>query len=295
MLVKAFGLPAALLPAVQAAWPSASFVAEGSTDCDAVLVWDGAADEVAAFVAANPRLRWVHMRASGVPLELVEALRGRDVVLTTGRGTHGAAVAEHVVGLLLAHYKRFGALVRAQQERAWRVPSDVDELRGKTVGLLGLGDLGRSTARLLTAFGTTVLGLRRTGEPVPEVSTVYGPAQLDEFLGRLDVLVVAAPLTPETTGLIGAKQLRMLPVGTVLVNVGRGTVVDPDALVDAVRDGHLGGALLDVFDTEPLPPDSPLWHLPGVLITPHCADTTAQTDQRCLAQLLRLIEENAGD
>jgi phosphoglycerate dehydrogenase-like enzyme len=162
-------------------------------------------------------------------------------------------------------------------------------LRGSTVGVLGLGDLGRCTARLLTALGAVVVGLRREAGDVPEVTRTYRTEELPAFLRRLDVLVLAAPLTKETRALIGATELALLPRGAFLVNVGRGPVVCEESLLAALADGHLAGAGLDVFAEEPLPPASPLWSAPGVVLTPHCADSTDQTEERCLELLLEQV------
>ncbi|MBV1850527.1 D-2-hydroxyacid dehydrogenase [Catellatospora tritici] len=275
---------------VATAWPDGELHDFGDgPDFDVALVWEADEGELARFVAAQQNLRWLHTKASGVPPQVLAALGGRGVVVTNGVGTHGPAVAEHVAALLLAHYKRLPTLLDAQRDRLWR-PVAADEIRHKTIGVLGLGDLGRSTARLLTALGAVVLGLRRGPGAVAEVARTYRTAQLPEFLGQLDALVIAAPLTEQTRGLIGARELALLPGGAFLVNVGRGPVVDQDALAAALRCGHLAGAALDVFDDEPLAADSPLWALPNTIITPHCADSTVQTDERCLALLLAQIE-----
>jgi phosphoglycerate dehydrogenase-like enzyme len=279
------------LPArVAQAWPDARIHAGGRHgDVEVALVWDAGEAELAGFVRRQRRLRWLHTRAAGLPAPVVDELLGRDVLVTNGVGTHGPAVAEHVAALLLAHCKRLPALLDAQREHRWSSSTRTEELRGKTVGVLGLGDLGRCTARLLTALGAVVVGLRRGDGDVPEVTRTYRAEGIHAFLERLDVLVVAAPLTKETRSLIGARELALLPRGAYLVNVGRGPVVCQDALVAAVESGHLSGAALDVFAEEPPASSSPLWSLPGVVMTPHCADSTEQTDERCLALLLEQI------
>jgi phosphoglycerate dehydrogenase-like enzyme len=156
------------------------------------------------------------------------------------------------------------------------------ELRGRTAGVVGLGDLGGSIAQALAAFGVHVLGVRRVPRPAPHVERVFARNQLDELLSLLDILVLAAPLTGDTQQLIGRDELARLPEGAFLVNVGRGELVDESALIDALGSGHLAGAALDVFQTEPLPADSPLWHLPNVFISPHCADNTPQSLERAM-------------
>ncbi|MFE1270020.1 D-2-hydroxyacid dehydrogenase [Streptomyces sp. NPDC058757] len=293
VLLFAGGADARLLVAeLGRAWPGARMEVQdpygpsARADADVALVWEADEAELTRFVAARPELRWLHTRASGLPGPVVDALRGRDVLVTNGSGTHGPAVAEHVVALLLAHFKGLPGLLDAQRERRWSEPAEQRELRGSTVGVLGLGDLGRSTARLLTALGAVVVGLRRDGGDVPEVTRTYRPEELPAFLRRLDVLVVATPLTGETRSLIGAAELALLPRGAFLVNVGRGPVVCEEALLAALADGHLAGAGLDVFAEEPLPASSPLWSAPGVVLTPHCADGTERTERRCRELLL---------
>ncbi len=194
-------------------------------------------------------------------------------------------MAEHVVAVTLAHLKRLPALMAAQRTADWRPPV-ADELGELRVGIVGLGDLGRSTARLLSAFGADVVGLRRAAAPVPEVGTTYGPHTWRQFYAGLDLLVICAPLTEHTRGMIGHRELSLLREGAFLVNVGRGPVVDEHALTAALGTGRLSGAALDVFATEPLPATSPLWSTPRVLITPHCADTTAGTGRRGMRLLL---------
>jgi phosphoglycerate dehydrogenase-like enzyme len=292
-----FGLPPQTWRPVAALWPGPmagagpdSFGASGS--CVAALVWQADDAEVAAFLDAHPECGWLHTTSVGVPSAVLRHAASTGLTVTNGAGTHGSAVAEHVLALLLAHLKGLPQTLAAQQMRDWKVPAAM-ELRGRRTGVLGLGDIGRRTARLLDAFGAQVTGCRRgTGSrsasdpSVPGLRAVYGRERLEDFLSGLDVLVVAVPLTAETAGLIGAAELALLRPGAVLVNVGRGPVVDEAALLAALRGGRLGGAALDVFTCEPLPASSALWAEPGVLITPHSADATAETDQRCLELML---------
>ncbi|MGX1310474.1 phosphoglycerate dehydrogenase-like enzyme [Streptomyces calvus] len=296
--VRTFGMPAGRAAEdVSAAWPEAELTeapahgdpaADEDGDCTAALVWDCAPDRLARFVAAQPSLRWLHTTSSGLPPEVLAALAARgDVTVTNGAGTHGRAVAEHVVAVTLAHLKRLPGLMAAQRTADWR-PETAQELGGLRAGVVGLGDLGRHTARLLGAFGTEVVGLRRGTAPVPEVGETYGPREWKRFYDGLDLLVVCAPLTGLTRGMVGRRQLALLRPGAFLVNVGRGPVVDEQALIEALPGGRPAGAALDVFATEPLPASSPLWSTPGVLVTPHCADTTAETARRCL----RLVLDN---
>ena len=253
---------------------------------EALVAWEVDGPRIAEVIGRQAGLRWLHVRFAGVPPEVLVALEGHPAQLTNGSGAHGAAIAEYVLGVTLAHFKRLHDVRSAQVRRAWLAGQTVRELRGCVAGIVGLGDLGRSTARLLRACGVTLRGLRRSGERCDEVDALYGPAELDAFLNGLDVLVIAAPLTSQTRGLIGAAELARLAPGALLVNVGRGPIVQEAALLGALETGPLGGAALDVFSVEPLPADSPLWQAPGVFISPHCADASPQSLERGFAILL---------
>jgi phosphoglycerate dehydrogenase-like enzyme len=274
-------LPAGFLDRIRNSWPEARIVT-GDVPADAVLIWD-----YTLPYRLEPVPRWVHTRAVGID-DVLLPYAGRTV-LTNGRGTKGPAIGEYVVAAILAHYKRLPELVRAGDSRTWHEPFVLTELGGKTVGIVGTGDNGRAIARLLRPFGVGLIGVRRRSDPVPEMDEVHTVADLPKVLPRCDVLVLATPLTPLTRGLIGAAELDLLPAGALLVNIGRGAVADEPAMVAALRHGRLGGAALDVFGTEPLPANSPLWRAPNVLISPHCADITAPTVERCLVAYLENV------
>ncbi len=263
-----------------------TLVASDAEPIDAAFGWEPDVPAVLALVSQHPSLPWVHMRWAGIPRPLLDGLAPYPAtVLTNGSGAHGPAMAETVLGMILAHYKAHTAL-RAAQARAEWFPQPMKELRGRTAGVVGLGDLGGSIAQALAAFGVHVLGVRRVPRPAPHVERVFGPNQLDELLPQLDILVLAAPLTGDTRQLIGRDELARLPESAFLVNVGRGELVDESALIDALDSGHLAGAALDVFQTEPLPADSPLWRHPNVFVSPHCADNTPQSLERAMAIFL---------
>ena len=247
---------------------------------DVLLAWEARVDDIVGAVREHRSLRWVHDNAAGVPPVLIAALDGQSTVLTNGSGAQSSAVAEYVVAMLLTFVKRLRELARFQERAEWTTGFRPAELRGWTVGIIGLGNAGLAIARLLRPFGVRLLGMRRHPEPVPDVEAVYPREDMRQFLAQLDALVIAAPLTPETRGMIGAAQLAQLRPGAYLVNVGRGAIVDEDALIAALRSGHLGGAALDVFTVEPLPSTSPLWALPNVIVSPHYCDQTPQTDER---------------
>ncbi|MCS7173578.1 MAG: D-2-hydroxyacid dehydrogenase [Armatimonadetes bacterium] len=226
------------------------------------------------------RLRWVHSTAAGVE-NLLPKLAGRGLLLTNSRGIHAIPMAEHVLGCLLVFARNLHLAFRHQLHRRWQ-PEPGGELWGATVGILGLGAIGQEVARRCRAFGARIVGLRRVPAPVPGVEEVYGPEGLETVLRVSDYVVLALPLTPQTRGLLGARELGWMRPGAVLVNVGRGALVDERALVEALRAGRLRGAALDVFETEPLPPDHPLWDLPNVLITPHISGNSPRYMDRAI-------------
>jgi phosphoglycerate dehydrogenase-like enzyme len=172
--------------------------------------------------------------------------------------------------------------VARQKERRWD-PVFTSTIAGRTVVIVGVGRIGAEVARLARRFGLRVLGVRRSGRPHRHVHRMFGPAQLRTALRQADFVVVTTPLTPETRGLLGAKELDALPRHAGVVNLGRGAVIDNAALVAKLRAGELAGAVLDVFPEEPLPPDSPLWSAPNAILSPHCAvDDGRVYVERCL-------------
>lgn len=236
-------------------------------------------------VTAARNLKWVHFVSAAIDQHaFLPALAGRGVRLTTSAGTNGEPVAHTAICGLLMLARGFPHWIEAQRRRAWEpvrgsaVPKD---LRGQSIAILGLGTIGATVARFCQALGMRVIGVRRSpmqpGDPVAEMHPF---AALPELLPRCDWVVLACPLTAATRRIINAATLALLPRGARLINVARGGVVDQQALIDALKSGRLGGAYLDVFESEPLPPDSPLWDLPNVLVTPHNALASAGNERR---------------
>jgi phosphoglycerate dehydrogenase-like enzyme len=206
-------------------------------------------------------------------------------VFTTASGVHARPLAEFAVMSMLMFAKNVAYLQAEKETRHWERYCAA-ELSSFTVGIIGLGKIGREVARLAKAFDMTVIGSRRhpAKEKLPFVDTLYGPDDLPQILRQSQFLVLATPHTNETDKLIGSTELALLPLGAVLINIARGSVVDQAALTEALRSGHLGGAALDVFEVEPLPPDDPLWSMPNVIISPHSA-STADSENRKLTRL----------
>ncbi len=254
------------------------------------------------LLARAPHLSWVHSATSGVERALTPASRERGLVVTNARGVFSRPIAEYVLMMILAVSRRLPQLLELQRERTWQ-PLEGAELRDVTVGIVGLGSIGRSVAALARSFGCRVIAVRRHSEreSTPrsteddgptvtdrELDRVGGPDTLPDLLAESDFIVLAAPLTPETEDLINAETLAMVKPGAWLINVARGRLIDERALLRALRDGHLGGAVLDTFRDEPLPPMSSFYDLPNVIVTPH----TAWSSGRVLDRSVELFCDN---
>jgi phosphoglycerate dehydrogenase-like enzyme len=245
-------------------------------------------------VETNPRLRWVHTMAAGGGAQVKAAGLGDEqlarVAFTTSAGVHAGPLAEYALLGLLAGAKNLPRLQADAARHEWPKRWLMGQLREQTVLVVGLGGIGREVARLLATLGTRVIGTSRRGEPVDGVAELVHPAEMAAVVGRVDGIVVTLPGTAATERLVSAEVLAAVRPGTTLVNVGRGTVIDEDALVDALRDGRIGFAALDVFAVEPLDAASPLWDLPNVLVSPHNATLTPAEAQR----IAELFADNAG-
>jgi glyoxylate/hydroxypyruvate reductase A len=215
------------------------------------------------------RLRWVQVMGAGVD-RFLDAPFPPKVVLTRAEGMFGPWMAEYVLGWLLWAAQHTETLRAAQRARRWEPVAPV-LLRGKTLGIVGLGSIGRAIVPVARAFGMRLLGLSRSGRAVPGVERVYRRAGLREMLRATDYVVLVVPLTPETRGLLGDAELRAMRPGAWLVNVGRGHLVQEEALIRALYERWIAGAVLDVFGEEPLPPEHPFWGMPNVVVTPHIA------------------------
>ena len=233
-----------------------------------------------------PNLKWIQATSAGIGqfVKRVGYAEATDWIFTTASGVHARPLAEFVIMTMLMFAKDYEYLAQSKADHHWQRYC-TSELSSKTVGIIGLGKIGREVARLAKAFEMHVIGNRRNPEmPVDHVDRLFGPHDIPSLLRELDFLVLACPHTPETDRLIGAAELALLPAGAVLINISRGTVVDQAALIDVLQSGHLAGAALDVFDPEPLPEDSPLWTMPNVIISPHSA-STAQNENSKLVDL----------
>ena len=235
------------------------------------------------IVRLAPRLRWIQSSSSGVG-DWIRRLKLDEtpIVVTNAAGMHARPLAEYAVFAMLYFARQWPRMVAEQRAHHWERCA-IETLEHKTLGIIGLGHVGRMVAQLARPFGMRVIGIRR-GAAGADVDTVFGPDQLAAVLRHSDYVVLCVPSTSETVGMIGAQELACLKPTAVLINIARGTIVDEAALIDSLQAGRLGGAALDVVSREPLPADSPLWDMPNVLVTPHSM-STAVTENEWLTDL----------
>lgn len=280
--IPTWNIPDAQVERLREGFPHHEFVR--ATTAEETLVGIHQADIVFSSqiydeaLSASTRLRWVHSPAAGIGGMLTPAMMASPIVLTNSRGNHAEAIAEHVIGVVLALYRKLPQAVRCQAAHEWAhttmtAGEPLRLIRGSVWGIVGPGGIGSTIARLASALGAAVEGIRRRPElGLPEgMSAVFAPAELRERLPAWDVVVLATPLTPETRGLIGRDELRLMKREAILVNIGRGKLIKEAELIDSLRDRTIAAAALDVVEHEPLDPSSPLWELPNALITPHVA------------------------
>lgn len=256
--------------------PTMAAVATAAPSADALLVWTASRELLQQVFAIAPRLRWIHSRAAGLDTLLFPALVESPVPLTNSSGVYSRSLGEFVAASVLFFAKDFDRMKRNQAAGRWE-QFDVEEAHGKTMGIVGYGDIGRASARLAKALGMRVLALRRRPEQSRNdelVDEALGNDRLLELMARADYVVVTAPLTPDTRGLVNAAAIAAMKPTGVLINVGRGAVIDEPALIAALQRKVIRGAALDVFVQEPLPAGHAFYALDNLLLSPHCADHT---------------------
>jgi phosphoglycerate dehydrogenase-like enzyme len=287
------------IPALQAQYPDIQFIhcpdrgellARELADADIYMGWINRE----LFLAA-PKLKWIQSPSSGVNyyLDIPEIVAG-EVLLTSASGTHAAGVAESAIGMILAVTRGIRPAILDQANKVWN-PGNIrpymSELTGSTVGIIGLGAIGRAFAQRIKAFDTRVIAVDlNPAATSPHVDQVWGLDQLDLLLAESDYVVILVPYTAQTENMIGAAQLAKMKPNALLVPMSRGGIVDQDALIAALKNGQIAGAALDVFRPEPLPADSELWTLPNVLIAPHIAGGTQHEGK----YVLEIFTENLG-
>jgi len=263
--------------------PNYDLIMEEIVDAEICISWSLRAEQI----KAAKKLRWIHSTAAAVHRLMTPELRASNIVVTNARDVHGPVVAEHAIALTFALAKRLPQAVKYQQEKhwaqhdLWNAQPPPREVNGATMTIVGMGGIGRPLAKLAKSVAMHVVGVREHLERGTDAADVmYGFENLDRALSEGDFIVLAVPVTPKTHHLINAKRLASLKPSAYLINVGRGILIDEDALVHALRARSFAGAALDVTSEEPLPPDSPMWHMDNIFITPHIAGLTERMWER---------------
>ncbi len=278
-----------------------------AADAEAIL-GGFSAERLRTVLAKMPKVRWIHTFSAGVDRH-VPVLAGRDdVVLTNNTGAYDAPISEHVIAMIFAAAKRVPQHLAAQSRSEWQREVPHAEVRDATLVILGMGSIGTELARLAAGVGMRVIGVRRDpSRPAPGVERVVPPERFAEVVPEADYLAVTAALTPKTKGMVSAEIIRALKPTAWIINIARGPIVDEAALTAALQERRIGGAALDVFETEPLPATSPLWKLDNTILTPHVSNSSPKVRGRSLAlavenvrrfkagePLLNLVDRSVG-
>ncbi|WP_433941353.1 D-2-hydroxyacid dehydrogenase [Paenibacillus lautus] len=249
-------------------------------DADIMIGWSRSMqDEV---LSADSKLKWIQAWSAGVDKMPLRELEDKGIQLTNASGVHSVPITEHIFAMILAFNRNLHLAIRQQSNNKWDTSGTFTELAGKTIVIVGVGQIGSHTARVAQAFGMRTVGVRNSGKSDPNVGSMYKVDQLDEALAQGDYIVNILPLTDETRGLFNTARFSAMKDSAFFVNVGRGQTVVTDDMVQALQSGGLAGAGLDVFEEEPLPADHPLWNLDNVIMTPHMAGDTDRYGERAV-------------
>lgn len=250
------------------------------TEAEVICGWNAKAKQLS--LEPGTALKWLQTWGAGIEKLPLEAIKRRGIWLTNASGVHAYPISESVFAMLLSFTRQLHRSVRNQAERKWEPGARLDEAHGRTIGILGVGEIGAEVAKIAKAFGMTVLGVRRSGAAADSVDRMTTFAGLTEVLTESDYIVNCLPLTEETKLIINRDSFRLMKPNAFYINIGRGGTTDTEALVDALREGRIAGAGLDVFEQEPLPSDHPLWGFDNVILTPHHTGSTSQYNRRAV-------------
>lgn len=251
-------------------------------DAEIIAGWK---KEMEEFLEENIHLRWLQSWSAGVDDLPLEKLAESKILLTSANGVHVFPISETIFALMLALTRKIHTYIRNQQSKTWHHSGLKLELHQKTVGIIGVGAIGKETAKIAKAFGMNVLGVRRSGKPEEFVDEMFTTDHLSQILPKCDYVAVTLPLTKDTRHLFGKEQFVLMKPSAFFINIGRGEVVNEAELIQALQDGQIAGAGLDVFETEPLDESSPLWDMENVIITPHTAGSTEHYNKRVIEDI----------
>jgi phosphoglycerate dehydrogenase-like enzyme len=250
--------------------------------------------ELQRTISGAPSLRWIHSCTAGFDQLLIPEITERGLTVTRSAASHHIPIAEWVLAYIFLMTKRFPELLRAQAEHRWD-RLEMEELGGKTVGIVGAGAIGTEVATRCRPLGMRVIATKRTPAPLPAYDEVLGAEDLPRLLAESDYVVLACPLTSETRGMIGERELRIMKQTAFLLNIARGGLIVDDDLIQALREGWIAGACLDAFATEPLPPESPLWSIDRLVVTPHASSSSPlamkRAEQEFVVNLRRFLND----
>ena len=253
-------------------------------DAEIIAGWKKEVDEYS--IKRDSKLRWLQTWSAGVNNLPLQDLEMKNIMLTSANGVHAYPISETIFALMLGLTRKIHSYVRNQASKKWHHSDLKLEIHEKTIGVIGVGEIGKETAKLAKAFGMKTLGIRHSGEPEQFVDEMYTPDQLQTILPQCDYVVVTLPLTKDTHQMFGAEQFKLMKASSFFINIGRGEIVVEKELVHALQEQKIAGAGLDVFETEPLSEDSPLWELENVIITPHTSGSTENYNIRVLENIL---------
>ncbi|MFJ5758653.1 D-2-hydroxyacid dehydrogenase [Neobacillus sp. NPDC093182] len=237
-------------------------------------------------LAPQSKLKWLQTWSAGVDSLPLESLESKNIIVTSANGVHAYPISESIFALMLGLTRKIHTYVKNQQEKKWHHSGIKLEMHGKTIGIIGIGAIGKETAKIAKAFGMKVLGVRHSGKQQENVDEMYTTEQLDMVLPSCDYVVVTLPLTKDTKHLFDSKKFNLMKPSAFFINIGRGEIVVEDDLITALQNVAIAGAGLDVFEQEPLSVDSPLWEMENVIITPHTAGSTEHYNQRVIENIL---------
>ncbi|MEH7548504.1 D-2-hydroxyacid dehydrogenase [Neobacillus vireti] len=257
---------------------------EHAQDAEIIAGWR---KELADYcLAPESNLKWLQTWSAGVDSLPLERLQSKNIRVTSANGVHAYPISETIFALMLGLTRKIHTYVKNQQTKTWDHAHLSLEIHEKTIGVIGVGEIGKETAKIAKAFGMTVLGVRHSGKPSDYVDEMYTPDQLDQVLSKCDYVVVTLPHTPETHHLFGVQQFKHMKPSAFFINIGRGEIVVEEELIAALQEGTIAGAGLDVFETEPLSSESPLWEMDNVIITPHTSGATEHYNKRVIENIL---------
>lgn len=252
-------------------------------EAEVIVGWKKGLEELS--LGKDTNLRWIQSWSAGVNSMPLKQLKEKNVILTSANGVHAYPISETIFALMLGLTRKIHTYVKQQQTKEWHHANMNLEMHEKTIGIIGVGEIGQETARIAKAFRMQVKGVRQSGKPAENVDEMFTPDKLHEVLPTCDYVVITLPLTDETNRMFGTQEFKLMKKSAYLINIGRGEVIKEEDLVSALQNGEIAGAGLDVFTKEPLDVSNPLWDMENVIITPHTSGSTEHYTKRVIEDI----------